>query len=185
MSKHLVKLMLMSTVAMWMLTGCDNSIEATDKAATVTEQTDSKSADVSTAAPAEETAIDWTSIATEEKPAALANYDYPFALDSQNVRNYADYFKVDNTTAQHNLTVGMASNEALSKVLDQLSTSYTSHELTDDENIKLIIHTTADVDASRYDYVFAEDFAKGLVLPIEIRPDGVKNESNTDSHESM
>ena len=34
-------------------------------------------------------------------------------------------------TAQHNLTISMASNEALSKALDQLSETYVSHELTD------------------------------------------------------
>ena len=112
----------------------------------------------------------------KEEPADLASYGYPFAIDSQNVQNYADYFKVDNATAQYNLTVGMASNEALSKVLDQLGTSYTSHEVTDGENAKLVVHTTADIDASNYDYVFEEDFAKGLVLPIEIKPDGVKSE---------
>ena len=108
----------------------------------------------------------------------MASYKFPFALDSQNVQNYADYFKVDKPTAQYNLTVGMASNEALSKVLDQLDTSYTYHEVTDGEKTKLVIHTTADIDASSYDYVFEEDFAKGLVLPIEIVPDGVKSEAD-------
>ncbi len=82
----------------------------------------------------------------EKEPADLANYEYPFAIDSQNVKNYADYFKVDDATAQYNLTVGMASNEALTKVLDQLGNSYTSHEVTDGKDAKLIIHTTANVD---------------------------------------
>ncbi|MGM8888617.1 hypothetical protein ACS8FD_22000, partial [Psychrobacter sp. 1U2] len=96
--------------------------------------------------------------------------------DSQNVLDYADYFKVDAATAQHNLTVSMASNEALSKVLDQVSDSYTSHELTDGKDMKLIIHTTPDVAASSYDYVLSDDFAKGLVLPIVIQPDGEKGD---------
>ncbi|HAV48687.1 MAG TPA: hypothetical protein DCX43_11745, partial [Psychrobacter sp.] len=111
-----------------------------------------------------------------EKAVDPATYEYPFALDSQNVRDYAEYFGVDNTTAQHNLTISMASNEALSKVLDQLSETYTSHELTDDNDMKLIIHTTPDVAASSYDYVLSDDFAKGLVLPIVIQPDSKKGE---------
>ena len=70
----------------------------------------------------------------------------------------------------------MASNEALSKVLDQLSTSYVSHGLTDTKDMTLIIHTTPDIAAGSYDYVLAGDFAKGLVLPIVIQPDGKKGE---------
>jgi len=99
------------------------------------------------------------------------------------VRDYADFFKVDTATAQHNLTVSMASNEALSKILDQLSETYVSHELTDGEDMTLIIHTTPDVAASSYDYVLSDDFAKGLVLPIEIKPDGKK--SDVEGHGEM
>ena len=69
---------------------------------------------------------------------------------------------MSNATAQHNLTVSMASNEALSKALDQL-------------------HTTPDVAASSYDYVLSDDFTKGLVLPIEIKPDGKKSEAKAHS----
>ena len=71
----------------------------------------------------------------------------------------------------------MASNEALSKVLDQLSDSYTSHEIIDSKDMKLVIHTTPDVAASSYDYVLSDDFAKGLVLPIVIQPDSKKGEA--------
>ena len=71
----------------------------------------------------------------------------------------------------------MASNEALSKVLDQLSGRYVSHELSDGDNVALIIHTSADMAADRYDYVLADDFAKGLVLPIVIQPDGKKGDA--------
>ncbi len=42
--------------------------------------------------------------------------------------------------------------------------------------MKLVIHTTPDVAASSYDYVLSDDFAKGLVLPIEIKPDGKKSD---------
>lgn len=165
MPKRLITMLIIATASIWALTGCDNSTDTTAK------KTDTA---VSTTDSAVAKTIDWSVMDSGEKPADLANYEYPFALDSQNVRGYAEYFKVDNATAQHNLTVSMASNEALSKALDQLSESYVSHELTDDDNMMLIIHTTPDIKASNYDYVFAEDFAKGLVLPIEIKPDGKK-----------
>lgn len=121
-------------------------------------------------------AIDWSAVASPEPPADPVHYQYPFAIDSQNVRDYAEYFKVDKPTAQYNLTVGMAVNEPLSKVLDQLGTSYVSHELIDAKNTALIIHTTPEVQPSKFDYVIQGDFGKGLVLPIEIKPDGVKGE---------
>ncbi|MFC6204072.1 hypothetical protein ACFPZK_05045 [Psychrobacter urativorans] len=178
MAKRLATMMIITIASTATLLGCDKRSETTetvpDTKAVATEQAASSTADINTPA----TAVDWSKVATKEKPADLASYKFPFALDSQNVQNYADYFKVDKPTAQYNLTVGMASNEALSKVLDQLDTSYTSHEVTDGEKTKLVIHTTADIDASSYDYVFEEDFAKGLVLPIEIKPDGIKIESD-------
>jgi len=166
MPKRLITMLIITTASMWALSGCDNSADTTKKTDT----------SVSTTGSAVANTIDWSVMDSGEKPADLANYQYPFALDSQNVRDYAEYFKVDNATAQHNLTISMASNEALSKALDQLSESYVSHELTDDKDMKLIIHTTPDVAASSYDYVLAGEFAKGLVLPIEIKPDDKKGE---------
>lgn len=170
MLKRLMSTLIMTTASMWVLTGCDNNAETTEQ----TSQPAVTTAETST--PAAHT-IDWSLVASGEKPANLAEYKYPFALDSQNVRDYAEYFNVDNATAQHNLTVSMASNEALSKALDQLSETYLSHELTDDKDMTLIIHTTPEVAASSYDYVLSDDFAKGLVLPIEIKPDGKKSEA--------
>ena len=119
--------------------------------------------------------IDWTKIDSGVEPVNPATFNYPFALDSQPVKSYMTFFDVDAKTAQHNLTVGMASNEALSLVLDQLSNRYVSHELTDGSDIKLVIHTTNDAAPSRYNYVFNDSFARGLTLPIEIRPDGKKS----------
>ncbi|WP_333954549.1 hypothetical protein [Psychrobacter sp. S4(2024)] len=165
MPKRLITMLIITTASMWALSGCDNSADTTKKTDT----------SVSTTGSAVANTIDWSVMDSGEKPADLANYQYPFALDSQNVRDYAEYFKVDNATAQHNLTISMASNEALSKALDQLSESYVSHELTDDKDMKLIIHTTPDVAASSYDYVLAGEFAKGLILPIEIKPDAIKD----------
>ncbi|MDE4454577.1 hypothetical protein [Psychrobacter sp. DAB_AL62B] len=174
MSKRLTNIVIIAAASMWALTGCDNSADTANK---------NSDAAVTMADAAAANTVDWSAMASGEQPADLANYQYPFALDSQNVRDYAEYFKVDNATAQHNLTVSMASNEALSKALDQLSESYVSHQLTDDKDMTLIIHTTPDVAASSYDYVLAGDFAKGLVLPIVIQPDGKKGDVK--GHEEM
>ncbi|KAA0913748.1 hypothetical protein [Psychrobacter sp. ANT_WB68] len=168
MPKRLITMLIIATASIWALSGCDNSTDTTANKNTDTAVSTTDSAVANT--------IDWSVMDSGEEPADPANYKYPFALDSQNVRDYAEYFKVDNATAQHNLTVSMASNEALSKALDQLSESYVSHELTDNKEMKLIIHTTPDIAAGSYDYVLSDDFAKGLVLPIVIQPDGKKGD---------
>ncbi|MBI0426106.1 hypothetical protein [Psychrobacter sp. NG27] len=185
MAKRLINLTVIVAASMWALVGCDNSadsVNATDQAAANKEPTSATAAALSTTEgkPAVNT-IDWSIMDSGEKPADPTNYKYPFAIDSQNVRDYADYFKVDAATAQHNLTISMASNEAVSKILDQLSETYTSHELTDGNEMTLIIHTTPDVAASSYDYVLSDDFAKGLVLPIVIQPDGKKGDAKAHS----
>lgn len=179
MVKRLATMLIVTVASTATLLGCDNNsdttIESDSAEQTATSLTDTENSN-SVETEAKITAIDWSKVDSGEPAATVADYEYPFAIDSQNVKNYADYFKVDNATAQHNLTISTASNEALSKVLDQLGNSYTSHEMTDGKEAKLIIHTTADIDASSYDYVLAEPFAKGLILPIEIVPDGVKND---------
>ena len=174
MIKRLLSMMIIASAGMMTLTGCDNSADNSNG----TDSIDSSDKNSVTAASeaAKANTIDWSLVASGEKAADRTNYKYPFALNSQNVRDYAEYFKLDNATAQHNLTISMASNEALSKVLDQLSDSYTSHEIIDSKDMKLVIHTTHDVAVSSYDYVLSDDFAKGLVLPIVIQPDGKKGE---------
>ena len=175
MVKRLLSMMIMASAGMLALTGCDNSADNSNGTDSV-DSSDKTSVTAATSEAAKVNTIDWSLVASGEKAVDPANYKYPFALDSQNVRDYAEYFDVDNATAQHNLTISMASNEALSKLLDQLSDSYTSHEIIDSKDMKLVIHTTPDVAASRYDYVLSDDFAKGLVLPIEIKPDGKKSD---------
>ena len=178
-------LFIMSATLLCALTGCNNQeatssdVPQSEQATQKTDNADTTATDSADTAQTEAASdqmdrIDWSQIKSGEKAAPLADYEYPFALDSQSVSAYADYFNVDAKTAQHNLTIGMASNEALSKVLDQLSGRYVSHELSDGDNVALIIHTSADMAADRYDYVLADDFAKGLVLPIVIQPDGKK-----------
>lgn len=175
MVKRLMSMMIMASVGLAALTSCDNSADNSDSA--------DKSAATATSDATDVHTIDWSAVDSGEKPANLAEYNYPFAIDSQNVRDYAEYFDVDAATAQHNLTISMASNEALSKALDQLSETYVSHELTDGNEMTLVIHTTPDVAASTYDYVLSDDFAKGLVLPIVIKPDGKKGDAK--AHREM
>ena len=172
MIKRLLSMMIIASAGMMGLTGCNNSAESSNGTDSIDKTSVTAASDAAKA-----NTIDWSLVASGEKAVDRTNYKYPFALDSQNVRDYAEYFKLDNATAQHNLTISMASNEALSKVLDQLSESYTSHEIIDSKDMKLVIHTTPDVAASSYDYVLSDDFAKGLVLPIEIKPDGKKGEA--------
>ena len=175
MIKRLLSMMIMTSAGILALTGCDNSSDNSNGTDSV-DSSDKTSVTAATPEAAKVNTIDWSLVASGEKAVDPANYKYPFALDSQNVRDYAEYFDVDNATAQHNLTISMASNEALSKLLDQLSDSYTSHEIIDSKDMKLVIHTTPDVAASSYDYVLSDDFAKGLVLPIVIQPDSKKGD---------
>lgn len=170
MAKRLITTIIIATASIWTLTGCD-------KGAATNDQTSEPATMTADSSQTNAYKMDWSLVASNETPADVTSYQYPFALNSQNVEDYAKYFDVDNATAQHNLTISMASNEALSKVLDQLSDYYVSHELTDETDMKLIIHTTPDVAASSYDYVLSDEFARGLVLPIEIKPDGKKGEA--------
>lgn len=179
MAKRLISMIIIAAASMGALTGCDNNAEIvnTGNSENTVDQTSESESTTANASTSTTHTIDWSLVDSGETPANLATYQYPFALNSQNVTDYATYFKVDNATAQHNLTISMASNEALSKVLDQLSEQYVSHELIDDADMTLVIHTTPDVAASHYDYVLSDKFAKGLVLPIEIKPDGKKSEA--------
>lgn len=114
--------------------------------------------------------IDWTFIDTKTARANLDNYPYPIAIDTAAVKNYAQAYNISDQAAQHSIVVSMAAPEALGKLLDQLENHYRSHELTDGADMKLIVHTTHDVVADTHEYVFADKFGEGLVLPIEIRP---------------
>lgn len=118
--------------------------------------------------------IDWALMDSGVAKVDADKFAYPFALDSAPVKAYMDAYHVDATTARYNLTVGMAVNEVLNKVLDQIGTAYVSHELTAGKDSKFIIHTTARVEPSEHEYVFAEPFAKGLTIPVEIINDGKK-----------
>lgn len=115
--------------------------------------------------------IDWTHLHTGVERADLSDYTYPIALDSLAVKNYATAYHISDIEAQHSIVVGMASPEALGKILDQLQNAeYLSHQLTDGADMSLVIYTTDKVVADKFDYVFEGEFARGLVLPIIIEP---------------
>ena len=103
--------------------------------------------------------INWALVDSGVKPVDKASFKYPFALDSEPVKAYAEMYHVDNETSRYNLTVGMEVNEVLFNVLDQLAN---------------VIHTTQQIAPSQYTYVFAEPFAKGLTIPVKIINDGKK-----------
>lgn len=122
--------------------------------------------------------IDWSVIDSEVKPIAAANFDYPFELDGESVKSQAQFSNITPKQAQHSLTVGMASNEPLDKLLDQLGDSYLSHNFSETE-AKLIVYTTPNVEPSQHDYVIAHEFARGLTLPIEIVPQTQSEETDS------
>ncbi len=113
--------------------------------------------------------IDWSRIDSGQKPVAPDTFKYPFELEGESVKSQAKFSNITPKQAQHTLTVGMASNEPLEKILDQLGDSYLSHKFSESE-AKLIIYTTPNVEPSKHNYVIAHEFARGLTLPIEIIP---------------
>lgn len=151
------------------------SVPATMTTQTAVSQVPTSQASLQSATTQNPITINWTLIDSGVKPVDKEQFNYPFALDGVQVKSYMDAYHVDAKTARYNLTVGMAVNEVLSKVLDQVGTAYVSHELTAGNNSQFIIHTTARVRPSEHLYVFDEPFAHGLTMPIVIRNDGKKS----------
>lgn len=114
------------------------------------------------------TQIDWSYIDTKTKRVDAGNFIYPFAKDSQPVVNYAQAYNLTPEQAQHAMLLSMASPEALGKILDQLTDKYIAHSFRDGDKPTLIIQVSSDVVNERHDYVIADKFGEGLVLPIEI-----------------
>lgn len=115
--------------------------------------------------------IDEKYLKTDVAPADLTNYTYPLALDTTAVKNYAKAYNITDKEAQHSMVLSMASPEPLNKLLDQLKDGkYLSHHLTDGANMSLVIVTTPDMVADKFEYVIEGEFGRGLVLPIEIQP---------------
>lgn len=145
----------------------DNLVDTTHISTSQTDDTNTNNTN-NTNKVGEQITIDWTKVDSGVKPVDPKSYPYVFAKDSSPVKSYADYFGVDRATAQYNLTIGMASNEPLSKLLDQLGTAYETHELIDGNKITLVIYTTDAIAPSSYDYVIADKIGRGLILPIRI-----------------
>lgn len=121
--------------------------------------------------------IDWGKVDSGVKPIDKKDVNYPFKLDSDSVESQAKFSNISNEQAQHSLTVGMASNEPLEALLDQLGDSYLSHTYSVSD-ATLYVDTTPNVVPSHFDYVIAHEFAKGLILPIEVRP---QSKADTDT----
>lgn len=119
---------------------------------------------------AEKIIIDWTQVETHVAPIDPAAFAYPFDKDSDPVKNYANAYGITNEQAQHSMMLIMAAPEALGKVIDQMQGAYLGHDLTDGKDVRLVIYTTNQVEASEHRYVFADKFAEGLSLPIVVRP---------------
>lgn len=114
------------------------------------------------------TQIDWSYIDTKTERVDAGSFAYPFAKDSQPVMNYAKAYNLSPEQAQYAMTLSMASPEALGKILDQLTGKYIAHSFRDGDKPALIIQVTPDVVNETHEYVIADKFAEGLVLPIEI-----------------
>ncbi len=114
--------------------------------------------------------IDWTALQTGVAPIDPDGYVYPFALDSEPVKNYAQSFHITAKQAQHSMMLAMASPEVLGKVLDQIQGHYLGHSLIDGKDMQLVVYTDSTVAPSRFDYVLAGEFGRGLVVPVVIMP---------------
>ena len=123
--------------------------------------------------------VDWSRIDSGQKPIAPEDFNYPFELESESVKSQAKFSDITPKQAQHTLTVGMASNEPLEKLLDQLGDSYLSHKFSESE-AKLIVYTTPNVEPSQHNYIIAHEFARGLTLPIEIIPQSKEDMKSTE-----
>lgn len=112
--------------------------------------------------------IDWTLVDSKTDRIDPKTFVYPFATDSEPVKNYANTYNITPEQAQHSMVLAMASPEVLGKLLDQLDGNYLGHHLTDGANMSLVVTVKPKVVADKYEYVFADNFAKGLVLPVVI-----------------
>lgn len=112
--------------------------------------------------------LNWAVIDSKTARVDADNFQYPFGVDSQPVLNYANNFNITAKQAQYAMMLSMASPEALGKIIDQLGSNYLGHTFQDGANPALIIQTTPAIVAEKHDYVIADSFAQGLVLPIEI-----------------
>lgn len=112
--------------------------------------------------------LDLTKFNTGVAKADTATYAYPFEQNNTAVQNYAKAYQITAQEAQHAMTLSMASPEVLNKVLDEIVGEYLGHSLTDGKAMSLVVYTTDKVNPAEFDYVIADKFGEGLVLPVKV-----------------
>lgn len=120
--------------------------------------------------PLSSTSLDLTQLATGVPKADPKTYAYPFDTSSEAVKNYAKAYDISPQQAAHAMTILMASPEALNKILDQIGGEYRTHALTDGKEAGLVVYTSGKIVPVAFEYVIADNFGKGLVLPVQVLP---------------
>lgn len=167
-----------------LLTACKPSVETSTPNASLGEQIDTTNNTVhqDNKALAEDINadgkihLDLSKLDTGVARADLTNYVYPFEIDGSPVQNYAKAYGISAKDAQLAMTLSMASPEALNKVLDMMVGEYLGHSLTDGKAMSLVIYTTDKVVPVSFEYVIADKFGEGLVLPVTVMPASRANE---------
>lgn len=114
--------------------------------------------------------LDLSQLATGTPKADPKTYVYPFEASSEAVKNYAKAYGLSPRQAAHAMTILMASPEALNKILDQIGSEYRTHTLIDGKEAALVIYTSEYIAPTSFEYVIADNFGKGLVLPVQVLP---------------
>lgn len=114
--------------------------------------------------------LDLSQLATGTPKADPQTYAYPFDINSEAVKNYAKAYGLSPEQAVHAMTILMASPEALNKILDQIGSEYRTHTLTDGKDAALVVYTSERIAPISFEYVIADNFGKGLVLPVQVLP---------------
>lgn len=157
-----------------MVTGCSPSSHPANNTSEQNDRTQSIHADAQNSADNDNAHHDYT-IDDEayyqqfsQRPRVNADaFTYIFDKNSPAVQNYAKSFNLSPMQAQYAMTVIMAAPEALSDLSDRLQGRYLSHYIIDSAQPVLVINAE-NTPAVQFDYVFTDDFAKGLVLDVVI-----------------
>lgn len=166
-----------SAIGLMFLTACGNDTKPTSNAnqnettQTITNspsEPDTDSTPKPTIGADGKISLDLNKFNTGVAKADTATYVYPFEQNSTAVQNYAKAYQITAQEAQHAMTLSMASPEVLNKVLDEIVGEYLGHSLTDGKAMSLVVYTTDKVNPIEFDYVIADKFGEGLVLPVKV-----------------
>lgn len=176
---------LISVISLMFLTACSNNAQPAEQNQTVktdTETDTQTNISMPTTGTDSKINLDPALLNTGIAKADLTNYAYPFKQDSTAVQNYAKAYQITAQEAQHAMTLSMASPEALNKVLDQIVGEYVGHSLTDGKHMSLVVYTTDKVNPTEFEYVIADKFGEGLVLPVKVvQASGAKEKPQVDT----